>query len=152
MPRKGDPRFDAFRLAVSRGAIEGRLDPSVLPRLEDQLGRGRGEIRWRIVGTQDARGRPALAVEIEGNVPLACQRCLGTVDLPVAQRTELLLARTEQEMARLDSDSELEVTLAEGPLFAQTLVEDELLLTLPYAPRHEGQCPETQPPANETTA
>jgi uncharacterized metal-binding protein YceD (DUF177 family) len=32
------------------------------------------------------------------------------------------------------------VILADRPLDAATLVEDELVLTLPFAPRHEGGC------------
>ncbi len=141
MPSRADSRFDAFRLSASGGSIEGRLDLSAMPRLADQLAPGAGRIDWRIEGTRDAQGRPAIAVEVEGRVPLECQRCLGTVEFPVAQRTELLLARDEQELARLDADSELEVALADRPLDAQALVEDELLLTLPYAPRHEESCP-----------
>ena len=37
----------------------------------------------------------------------------------------------------LDDDDEHEVVLAEAPLEALTLVEDELLLTLPFVPRCE---------------
>jgi uncharacterized protein len=58
----------------------------------------------------------------------------------VSQHTELLLAHDEAEMARLDNDSELEVVLAQGPLDPLTLVEDELVLATPFAPRH-AQCP-----------
>jgi uncharacterized protein len=141
MPRRNDPRFDAFRLSAAGGALEGRVDPAQLPRLAEEVAHGAGEVAWRIVGIRDVLGRPAIAVELSGRVPLECQRCLGTVDLPVEQRTELLLARSEQELARLDGESELEVVLANEPLDPQTLVEDELLLTLPYAPRHEERCP-----------
>jgi uncharacterized protein len=141
MPSRSDSRFDAFRLSSAARSLTGKTDPATLPRLADQVADGTGEIVWRIVGTKDGQGRPAIAVELDGSVPLACQRCLGTVVVPVAQRTELLLAASEDELARLDADSELEVALANAPLDAQTLVEDELLLTLPYAPRHEGSCP-----------
>ncbi len=141
MPRRNDPRFDAFRLSATGGVLEGRVDPAQLPRLADEVGRGAGEVAWRIAGIRGALGRPAIAVELSGHVQLECQRCLGTVDLSVEQRTELLLARSERELARLDDESELEVVLANEPLDPQTLVEDELLLTLPYAPRHEERCP-----------
>ena len=50
------------------------------------------------------------------------------------------MARDEAEMAQLDSDSELEVVLATGPLDPAELVEDELVLAIPFAPRHP-QCP-----------
>jgi uncharacterized protein len=53
----------------------------------------------------------------------------------------VLLARDERELAALDAGSESEVVLAEGSLDPLTLVEDELVLALPFAPRHaEGDC------------
>jgi len=141
MAKHDDSRFDAFRLSAERGELSGRIDPGTLPRLADDVESGQREIAWRIQGTRDAQGRPAIAIELEGLVPLECQRCLGTVEVPVAQRTELLLAHDERELATLDADSALEVALADERLDPRALVEDELLLTLPYAPRHEGQCP-----------
>ena len=50
----------------------------------------------------------------------------------------MLLARNERELAVLDeSDDVHEVILAAAPLDAQTLIEDEVLLALPFAPRCE---------------
>jgi uncharacterized protein len=72
---------------------------------------------------------------IEGGVPLECQGCLQAFTWPVQQRTLLLLARDEAELGRLDALDEHEVVLASAPLDARELVEDELLLTLPFAPR-----------------
>jgi uncharacterized protein len=141
MGKRDEARFDAFRLSAEGGEMAGQLDPASLPRLADEVEPGRGEVFWRIRGIRDPLGRPAIAVELSGHVALECQRCLGTVELPVEQRTELLLAHDEQELVRLDADSELEVALAGERLDARMLVEDELLLTLPYAPRHEGTCP-----------
>jgi uncharacterized metal-binding protein YceD (DUF177 family) len=36
------------------------------------------------------------------------------------------------------------VILADRQLDAAEMVEDELVLTLPFAPRHEGECPGRQ--------
>ena len=98
---------------------------------------GAAPLRWRISGRTDASGRPALEVQLDGEVPLECQRCLRTFAWPVAQATVLLLARDERELARLDADDAHEVIVAAAPLPSLTLVEDELLLTLPFAPHCE---------------
>jgi uncharacterized protein len=135
-----DRRFDAFRLAGARGTIEGRIDPSALPRLADRIAGDGGSVGWSIDGTEDVQGRPALDVHVTGRVPLTCQRCLGTMEQPVEQVTRLLLARDEADLVRLDDASEDEVVLARAPLDPVDLVEDELLLTLPFAPRHEPDC------------
>jgi uncharacterized protein len=81
-----------------------------------------------------------LALKLEGGLSVICQRCLRPLAVPIVQETELLLARNDAELARLDAD-EQEVVLAAAPLDALTLVEDELLLSLPFAPCHEkGEC------------
>jgi uncharacterized protein len=139
-------RFDGFNVAARSAVIEGRVDAAMLPRVADMLSpESRGvDLAYRIAGSADANGRPALEVSIKGSVPLTCQRCLQAFVWPVDQRTLLLLARDERELARLDEeDHEHEVVLAGAPLDSVELVEDELLLTLPFAPR----CPDEICPA-----
>ena len=72
---------------------------------------------------------------------LTCQRCLDPFEWPVEQRTDVLLARDERELAALDTDSSAEVVLAAAPVDPRTLIEDELVLALPFAPKHpDGGC------------
>ena len=118
------------------------MDVATLPRVADRLAEGAGGIHRGVVahrrnggraGPPGAGGRGSTA-----SVPLECQRCLQAFAWPVAQRHALLLARDERELARLDADDDAhEVILAAAPLDPLTLVEDELLLTLPFAPRCE---------------
>ena len=135
-------RFDAFKLSARGGSISGSLDARSLPNVADSRTPGDDPVRvdWTIEGLASAEGRPALAIAIEAEVPLVCQRCLGRMAWKVSQSTEVLLAHDEGELASLDEGSEGEVILADRPLDAATLVEDELVLTLPFAPRHEGGC------------
>ena len=132
-----DGRFDAFDLSARGAVLEGVVDAGSLPRMADSVADegGTSRVGWTITGTADAMGRPALEIGLNGVVPLECQRCLREYDGPVAQVTLLLLARDERELARLDAEDEHEVVLAAAPLDALELVEDELLLTLPFAPR-----------------
>ena len=128
--------FDAFRLARERGSLRGDFDAAASDRLYDWLAPGDAPIAWSISGTTDALGRLAIAIELEGTVPLECQRCLAPMTWPVRQRTVALLAKSEAEGDALDADSDEEVLVAAQPLDALALVEDELLLSLPYAPTH----------------
>ena len=136
-------RFDAFGLAARGESFGGEVDVSRRARIADRLApTSAALIAWEISGGRDGVGRPTLKVAIEGSLPLVCQRCLQPFELPVAQQTELLLARTEEELEPLDNSGDAEVVLAAAPLDAMTLVEDEILLSLPFAPSHaEGQCP-----------
>jgi uncharacterized protein len=138
-------RFDAFRLARERGSLAGSVDATTLPRLADRVIGAQAPVDWRIDGTVDAMGRPALTVQLEGSVTLECQRCLEALEWAISQRTLLLLAHDEAETARLDAESEAEVLLAATALDPETLVEDELVLALPYVARHPDGC--CKPPA-----
>lgn len=145
-------RFDASGLAARGESLGGEIDAARRPRVADRLAplSSAVPITWKIAGGQDDLGRPTLTVTIEGTLPLVCQRCLQPFELPVAQQTELLLARTEGELEPLDS-GEAEVVLADAPLDAMTLVEDEILLSLPFAPIHaEEQCPVRLAPGAES--
>jgi uncharacterized protein len=87
------------------------------------------------------RGRRASTGGSPARPTLNCQRCLADFEWPIEQRTELLLARSEDELAALDADSDSEVVLAGSPIDPLALVEDELVLALPFAPMHrEGAC------------
>ncbi len=137
-------KLDAFRLAREHGIVEGGVDPHRLPRVADLIAEGPASVAWRIAGTTDAMGRPALSIELKGAVALTCQRCLGDFEWRIDQRTDLLLAKSERELAELDVGSSLEVVLAAHPLDPQTLVEDELVLALPFAPRHPDDACSTE--------
>jgi uncharacterized protein len=133
--------FDAYRLSRERETVHGTFDAAASERLYDWLAPGEAQMTWSIAGTTDALGRPAIAIEVEGSVPLECQRCLATMEWPVRQRTVALLARSEAEGDALDAGNDEEVLVAAEPLDALALVEDELLLSLPYAPAHaDGEC------------
>jgi uncharacterized protein len=81
---------------------------------------------------------------LHGTVNLTCQRCLGAFTWPIDERTELLLAKDERDLAELDAGSDTEVVLAAQPLDPLTLVEDELVLALPFAPRHPDDACSTE--------
>jgi DUF177 domain-containing protein len=145
-------RFDAFRLARERGSRTGSVDAASLPRLADRIIETGtpAPVAWSVTGTVDAMGRPALSLRLDGMVTLECQRCLGVLQWPIAQATELVLARDDAEAARLDGEADAEVLVATAPLDPITLVEDELVLTLPFSARHpDDECtaPESGPEA-----
>jgi uncharacterized protein len=147
--------FDAFEVARRGATLSGTVDVAKMPRVADRLvqdeeeglapgaeGRaqavGATKVAWRITGIGDPQGRPALEIELHGAVPLECQRCVQPFMWPIDQHTTLLLARDERELAALDAGEDtLEVILADAPQETLTLIEDEVLLALPFAPRCE---------------
>jgi uncharacterized protein len=142
--KRAATRFDALKLAENGEEIAGEVVATRLSRIADSVVEpsepDTGRIRWRIAGRRDQQGRPALTLRLEGGLAVVCQRCLRPLAMTIDQQTELLVARDEPDLARLDAE-EQEVVLAASPVDALTLVEDELLLSLPFAPCHKkGEC------------
>jgi len=94
--------FDALKLSASGESLTGEVDAADLPRVADRLATdaGAAKLAWRLVGCRDGQGRPALTLTLAGSVPLVCQRCLRPFAAIVDQSTELLLARSDAELAR----------------------------------------------------
>jgi uncharacterized protein len=138
------PKIDVFRFIEAGDVCSGEIPIARLERLLDRLPETMnpaeaGTMTWRLRGLHEA-GRPALEIAVEGNFPLVCQRCLKLLEWPVTQRTAVLVARTPEALAALDDEVEQEVILGSKTLDVLALIEDELLLSLPFAPRHEVDC------------
>jgi len=82
-----------------------------------------------------AEGHPQLHLQVTGPLPLACQRCLGRLEWPVAIDVVLTMVGTDEEAATLAEPFD-SVLLAEGALDVAAVIEDEVLAALPLAPRH----------------
>lgn len=132
------PVIDAAEFAAAGAKQEGVLPLSGFPRLRELLSSEAGEIGYGIEGARDGRGRPALRVRVHGSLPLRCQRCLEPMTLEVATDELLVLAASQAEIDAEPVDAEAPDRLvAAKALQVRDVVEDELILALPYAPRHE---------------
>jgi uncharacterized protein len=88
-------------------------------------------------------GRIIADVTLAAQLTVLCQRCLKPMSLPIESSSRVALLESEE--AALAVPPELETALAlEGRMRLADLVEEELLLALPAAPRHEGQCPDEE--------
>ncbi len=79
-----------------------------------------------------------LYLEVIGTLPLACQRCLEPIqfNLDIESRLELIPESADLSQEELEDDTRDFLPVA-GELNVAELVEDEVLLALPVAPRHE---------------
>lgn len=133
--------IDSLEFARTEQTLRGGLPISGLARLQDSLHDALGQVDFVLRGGSDARGRPMLALDISGALHLQCQRCLGRLDYPLRlANTVLLVTRGEAESGKFD-DEDIEWIAASAELDVAGLIEDEIILSLPYAPRHdEGRC------------
>ncbi len=79
--------------------------------------------------------RMTMQLTVAATLPLTCQRCLDPVELAVEETVDWVVVGSEAEAARVAEGLE-PLVLADGRLQMATLVEDELIVSLPMAPRH----------------
>lgn len=134
-PGKALEQFNARRFAAEEGVIAGSARVADWPRAAESTLDPNAEIAFRVEGGADERGLPSLAVALSGTVVLECQRGLHPMQFALDGTTTVLLAASERELEAWDRDIEdVEVVLAKEPLDLNAVLEDELLLSLPFAP------------------
>jgi uncharacterized protein len=133
------PVIDGLEFARTGSKLQGSWQVADFPRLRDALHSDAGTLRYKLRGIPEERGRPALHLIVGGTLSLVCQRCLGAMEFPLRIKSSLLLATSQEEI-------DAEPLQAEGPerivagkeMPVRDLVEEEVLLAIPIAPRHEG--------------
>lgn len=122
--------------------LAGEVAVGQLARLCEGLGEQPGTIAWGLQGACDAHGRAWLAVQARGEVMLTCQRCLRPFSWQADVANRLRLVDSQAELDAADAleasgqGEDVDHLLATERLAPLALVEDELILAMPYAPRH----------------
>ena len=134
--------FDSLEFAFAGQVLRGSLPVAGLKRLEDVLFDSEGSFDYELRGGRDERGRARLEIRIHGPLHLQCQRCLQLLDYRVdVANTVLVVPRGAEVDENVDDPNAPDAIEASAELDVAGLIEDEVLLSLPLAPRHpEGTC------------
>ena len=159
-----DTVVDAFLLARQGGFVQGETPLVRLARvvegLPEQPSGEAGLVRWScqgeigkgVIGGAVASAQSLLRLRVQANPVLICQRCNAPFAFAVDSQAVLQLVKSEDE---LDDDLSFD---AQDPDVADSLpekvvgshrfdllaqVEDELILSIPYVPKHPV-CPGAQ--------
>ncbi len=83
-------------------------------------------------------GQPWLGLRLSAQVARTCQRCLQPVVLPMESERLFRFVADEATAAEQDEDSAEDVLVWSRHFNLHELMEDELLLELPFVPMHEA--------------
>lgn len=140
-------RLDVKAFAEQGGRLVGEDTVAVHERLaaETQGREGACAVTWALRGEMRYPGhlQPEIWLHLQARTALSliCQRCLVPVLVPVLVDRPFRFVEDEQTAAAQDDQSEEDVLAMSSSFDAMALIEDELLMELPVAPRHET-CPE----------
>jgi uncharacterized protein len=123
--------------------VHGKIRASEIPAIQDSLfaSQDTGEVEYSLSGDAERSGKPAIRLHLTGNIKLCCQRCLGGMTYPLASSTWFEVVADESVIPELDEDDEVDYLIASTQFDVEALVEEEIVLSLPLAPKHEeGAC------------
>ena len=131
--------IDSLAFARDGGLLKGELPVASLTRVLDLLAGSAGSLSYHVLGQVGSRNRPQLVLELDGVLSVCCQRCLEGIDYPVRIRSLLELVDDEEELTQEEfEDDSKDFLSAQKELDVVELIEDEVILDLPPAPRHEN--------------
>jgi uncharacterized protein len=143
-----DPRrLDIAAFAKEGGTLAGEERLAKFERLiEESNGMGaenllhfeaQGSVKADAAGVDEAW----LHLAAHTTIALTCQRCLGPVDVEIQFERDFRFVATEELAEIEDEESEEDVLVLNRAFDLMGLVEDELLMDMPAAPKHDV-CPQ----------
>ncbi|WP_211172354.1 YceD family protein [Massilia forsythiae] len=138
--------IDAFEFCRNDGHREGVTPVAEMSRLAADCADKSGSISWTIQGGKTKQGYPSLTLAVAGTVQLVCQRCLQPFGHDIDSSTMLVLGKDDadaDEIEEILDDESIDVIVGSHACDIRDLLEDEALLALPQAPKHEV-CPDTK--------
>jgi DUF177 domain-containing protein len=130
-------RVDASRMVQARRSFQGKLPLASFRRLRESLAAAEGEANYDLDFGKDELGVAYLAVRVDADLPLTCQRTLEVYKQPVHIDQRLGLISEESEEAALPPGYE-PLLIADGAMNLADVIEDELILALPVVPLKPG--------------
>ncbi len=131
LPRQADIR----KLASSGTVLEGSIELAGLGRVALALAEDTGVATYRLAFGVSEEDIFTIEGALEAVVRVQCQRCLEVMDLPLSSRFLLGAVWDDERASALPKRME-PLLVAEGAVDTLAIIEDELLLCLPFVAYH----------------
>lgn len=142
-------RLDVRAFAQNSAQLEGEILLSKLERIVQDLPREEAKLTlepvyWQASGESVAvtggAAQSWLHLSLQAHIPLQCQRCLQGLVHDLHTQRSFRFVRDEAEVNAQDDDAEEDLLVASKQFNLLELIEDELVMALPFVPTHEV-CP-----------
>lgn len=130
--------IDTRRMAERGERVERRLTTRDLPRLRKECSTPFAPVEVSVTGVRTPLGKPGVRVSMRAQVKVPCQRCLKPLPLELDLACAIEWVASESEQALRDADDVWDAVIAVEQVDLLPLLEDELLLAVPFAPMHQA--------------
>lgn len=136
-------RLDPVRSAQKQSRFDGVIPQQVLPRLAE-MAVPDGRVEVTLACDRDEQNLAVLRAQIRTQLQLVCQRCNDTFLQPVDIDVTYSPVRDDDAAEQLPSTYEPVMLSEDDDVHIHQLIEDEVLLAVPFAPMHDEQsCQQT---------
>lgn len=135
--------IDPLKFARTGEKLAGEINVEQMNRLTDSLSDDSGVVTFKLDFDRKNRARVAIG-DFETEVSMICQRCLNPVKISVQDEIQIEFVIGEDAEGRLeDQGYEMVLVIDDELIPLQNLIEDEVILALPFSPSHKmGNCPD----------
>ena len=132
--------IDSQVFAREARSLQGELPVADLTRVLDMLASSEGTLTYRVDGKMNVeQNRPQLFLQIDGVLSVCCQRCLEGIQYTLGVRNLLEFVGDENELTQEEiEDDSRDFLPVQSEVDVVALIEEEVILDLPSAPRHES--------------
>lgn len=137
--------IDPIKLARVDQDLQGECQLTEMQRLSEALVAKEGTASYQLSFRGDGYGKYYIDGRIQADLALECQRCGDPVIISIDTEPHLQVVLTDEQASKVANDREPLLTNGRSVSLI-SLIEDELLLSLPMMAKHEiGQCPKQLP-------
>jgi uncharacterized protein len=128
--------------ARDQSCLTGSVSPAQLARVAEVVFDESGTVGYRLQGALTFKGEPELRVGLDIDLVLPCQRCMERMPIQLKVARTLVLSRGLDELAAVeDEEDDIDAIPLVSALDVFDLIDQEVMLSLPIAPRHpDGEC------------
>lgn len=133
---------DVYELSRLGQTLAGNVKLSDMKRLTDVLVSDDGFIQYKITGIVGDKGWPGAIMELKGVLWLECNRCFKPMSFDLEREVVFRFVKDEEEADSIpiEEDDDTEVVVGSQKLNLLNWIEEEVLLSVPLIPMHEGEC------------
>ena len=132
LPRQVDIR----KFIAADTTISAREPLRSFARLLDMLEASEGDVEVDLHFHRVPQSGKFIDGEVRATVSVLCQRCMKPMPLPIDSQFSVGVVWSDEEASRLPKELEPYI-VGEAPQDVRDLIEDELILCVPYASYHE---------------
>jgi uncharacterized protein len=141
MPSTPLPKqVDVRKFVAADLSIDAREPLAHFARLAEMLEATDGDVEVHLHFYTEPQGPKRIDGRVRTILTVLCQRCLKPLALPIDSQFRAAVVWSDEEAGRLSKELEPYI-VGEEPQDIRDLIEDELIISVPYANYHgEGEC------------